>query len=188
MTGCVTSGRCPHPGAAPLQQAMALGGALLVMGMRKGCSTRGEALLKALRRAGLPIVAAGKGLLVPHPALSFPHLGTGTGTSPSFSPNISLRASTFAEERGKNRNVSGRVVSTAPGQPWKRSPWFWMMHLTIFSTVSSFFSSSSSEKSGTEGWDLGSAPSSLPRRGLVFPVTLGSHWGTADPSCWKGKG
>lgn len=103
MTGCVTSGRCPHPGAAPLQQALALGGALLVMGVRKSCSTWGEALLKTLRRAGLPSLAAGKGMLVPHPALSFPHLGTGTGTSPSFSPNISLRASTFAEERGEKR-------------------------------------------------------------------------------------
>lgn len=39
--------------------------------------------------------------------------------------------------------------------PRKCSPSFWMMHLTIFSTVSSFSSSSSSEKRkrGTEGWD-----------------------------------
>lgn len=37
--------------------------------------------------------------------------------------------------------------------PWHCSPSFWMMHLTIFSTVSSFFSSSSSEKRqrGSEG-------------------------------------
>lgn len=40
--------------------------------------------------------------------------------------------------------------------PWKCSPWFWMMHFTIFSTVSSFFSSSSEKRQrGTEGWDSG---------------------------------
>lgn len=36
----------------------------------------------------------------------FPHLGIGTAMSPSLSPSISLRASAFAEERGKRDCVS----------------------------------------------------------------------------------
>jgi len=45
--------------------------------------------------------------------IGFPHLGTGTGMSPSLSPSISLRASAFAEERGKRECVSqsGQQVS-----------------------------------------------------------------------------
>lgn len=49
----------------------------------------------------------------PQAGIGFPHLGTGTGMSPSLSPSISLRASAFAEERGKRECVSqsGQHVS-----------------------------------------------------------------------------
>lgn len=49
----------------------------------------------------------------PQAGIGFPHLGTGTGMSPSLSPSISLRASAFADERGKKECVSqsGQHVS-----------------------------------------------------------------------------
>lgn len=98
-----------------------------------------------------------EGAACPSPCTGFPHLGTGTGTSPSVSPSISLRASTFAEERGEKRECVSHSGQQGCGLgPWKCSPSFWMMHLTIFSTVSSFFSSSSEKKQrDTEGWNLG---------------------------------
>lgn len=42
----------------------------------------------------------------PQAGIGFPHLGIGTAMSPSLSPSISLRASAFAEERGKRDCVS----------------------------------------------------------------------------------
>lgn len=42
----------------------------------------------------------------PQAGIGFPHLGIGTAISPSLSPSISLRASAFAEERGKRDCVS----------------------------------------------------------------------------------
>lgn len=78
-----------------------LGGARFLVGkMLEGC------WLQSLQTKVTPKGCFSLTLQDPQAGKGFPHLGTGTGMSPSLSPSISLRASAFAEERGKKECVS----------------------------------------------------------------------------------